>query len=262
MFALPRRLLNRLAVRPRAARRNRRANLSLEALETRLAPATDTCTGAGAIASLANPNANWSNPKNWASGLAPQAGDALIFPAAPTAKTRLANNDLPLNKSLFASITINGDGYQITGNPVQLSGGITNTFGYDTVALPLTLTVAQTFSDAKGSFLELSGSIDNGGHLLTLNSNQGNILFDGGSISGAGGLLVAGDNYSGNVFLENQVPDAYIGVTTVVNAAYPPPSGRHVHQTRRPEGGRFCWESRPRGAMMVRGRRGTRNAPR
>jgi autotransporter-associated beta strand protein len=211
------RLLHRLAPRRRAPRGLDLRRPALEALETRLAPATDTWTGAGAVASLAHPNPNWTNPQNWQSGVAPQPGDALVFPAAPTAKTRLANNDYKAGTG-FASITINGDGYQITGNAVVLSGGISNTFGYASVSLPLTLSAAQTFSDAKGSFLELSGSINNGGHLLTLNSNSGNILFDGTSITGAGGLTVAGNNYSGNVYLENSTPDSYTGATTVVNA--------------------------------------------
>lgn len=217
MVALLRRLMNRLSRNSRTARRERSAQFALERLEERLAPATDCWTGAGAVPSLAHPNDNFSDAQNWQSGLVPQSGDALVFPTAPTAKTRLANNDL-VNKS-FSSITINGDGYQITGNAISLSGGISNTFGYADIAMPLTLTSAQTFSDVKGSFLELSGAIDNGGHLLTLNSNSGNILFDGTSISGAGGLYVAGDNYSGNVFLENSTPNSYSGTTTVVNAA-------------------------------------------
>ncbi len=218
MLSRMRKLLDRFSFLPRlsADRRDRRATLSLEILETRLAPTTDTWTGAGAIASLAHPNPNWSNPQNWQADVAPRAGDVLIFPNAPVAKTRLANNDYTPDTA-FASISISGDGYQITGNAVQLQAGITNNFGFNTVALPLTLSAAQTFTDAASSTLDLAGSINNGGHLLTINAN-GNVLFTGSSIGGSGGLTLEGNGFSGKLFLQDSAPDSYTGVTTVTAA--------------------------------------------
>jgi autotransporter-associated beta strand protein len=209
------RLLDRFTLTHRPAdRRERRADPGLEALETRLAPATDTWNGAGALASLAHPNDNFSNPQNWVSTVAPRPGDALVFPSG--AKTKAANNDFAPGTA-FASLSFSGDGYQVTGNPIQLQAGISNTFGFNTVALPLTLSAAQTFTDAYGSGLDLAGAINNGGHLLTVNTS-GNVLFTGTSIGGAGGLTLKGDGFSGNLFLQDSAPDSYTGVTTVLDA--------------------------------------------
>jgi hypothetical protein len=205
------RLLNHRSV---TRRRDRRATPGLEVLETRLAPATDTWTGAGALAGLAHPNDSFSDPQNWVGNFAPRPGDALVFPSG--AKTKVANNDFAAGTA-FASLSFSGDGYQVTGNPIQLQAGIANTLGFNTIAVPLTLSAAQTFSDAYGASLDLAGAINNGGHLLTV-STSGNVLFTGSSISGAGGLTLKGDGFSGNLFLQDTAPDSYTGVTTVVAA--------------------------------------------
>ncbi|HKI36899.1 MAG TPA: autotransporter-associated beta strand repeat-containing protein [Gemmataceae bacterium] len=219
MLSQTRKLLDRFSLLPRGARlsadrRDRRTTLSVEVLEGRLAPASDTWSGAGAIATLANPNPNWSDAQNWVGNVAPRPGDALVFPSG--AKAKVANNDYAPGTA-FASLSISGDGYQITGNLVQLQGGITNSFGFNTVALPLTLTAAQTFTDAANYTLDLAGSINNGGHLLTI-SDSGNVLFTGSSISGSGGLTLEGNGFTGKLFLQDRAPDSYTGVTSVTAA--------------------------------------------
>ncbi len=222
MFSPLPRLLNRLSFLPAARRganhrRHRRPTLAVEVLEPRLVLATDTWTGAGAIASHANPNPNdnWSDPLNWQSEVAPQAGDLLIFPSAPTAKTHLANNDYAAG-TLFNTIQISGDGYQIQGNAVTLQDGVTNVSGLNTVALDITLAAAQTFMDDAGN-LNLAGTINNNGYLLTVQTG-GNVLFTGKTIIGSGGLTLEGNGFTGKLYLQNSTPDRYTGVTTVLAA--------------------------------------------
>lgn len=129
---------------------------------------TDVWTGAGT-------NDDWSNAQNWAGGVAPQAGDALLFPAAP--KDLLSNNDYVAGTT-FASITIAGSGYQITGNEVTLAGNLaaTNKSGANTVVLGVSLSAANTtISTNVGSTLTIDGVISGG--------YTNNVSFAGGTVA-------------------------------------------------------------------------------
>ncbi len=215
MFSL-RNLMNRLSNQSRnqrrvAARRAHSPKLCLESLESREVPSTTlTWTGLGDVASASNPNPNadWSNALNWSGKAAPVSGDALIFESSPSATTSI--NDLSAG-TLISSITIEGKGYDITGNAIDLQKGIseTNTSGTNTVALDITMTAAQTFnSSGVGGNLIVSGSIDNGGYLLT--GNAGGVLTFNGSIGGSGGFLMTGAN---KLNLANT--NSFTGTTTV-----------------------------------------------
>ncbi len=199
------RLLRLLRPTPRLPRRTR---LTLETLETRLVPTTAHWTGLAALPGLAHPDPSWSNTRNWLNDVAPQEHDTVDFPNGAAGKTSI--DDLPAGTP-FAAITIEGDGYQIGGNAVQLQGGIRNTFGVNTVSLAITLGADQTFSDTGGSSLVLTGAINNNGHTLSINS-QNNLVFEGSSISGSGGLTVGG---GGKFFLDPTRPDTYTGLTAV-----------------------------------------------
>lgn len=200
-----------------ADRSARRTCLNLERLEDRLCPATDYWTGAGAAANLANPNDNWSDPLNWKGQVAPSAGDTLVFGTGTAAK--VATNDFAPGTT-FNAIQISGDGYVLQGNAVQLTGGVSNSFGIATLAFNITLGADQTFTDAAGSSLIVAGSVNNGGHLWTVNPNGGGtISFTGKTISGSGGLLVEGDGFSGKFFLQDSAPDSFTGTTTITDAA-------------------------------------------
>ena len=203
MFSPLRRLLDRLSFVPRPAPRNRRL-LALEILEDRLCPSTDIWIGGGG-------NANWSNPLNWQAHVAPKAGDILEFAAAP-ASAKASYNDYAAG-TVFNSIQFQAGGYDITGNAVQLQNGIQNVSGFNTVALPITLAAAQTFSDDGGATLDLTAPLNNGGYLLTVNSD-GNIIYSGPAICGSGGLTMTG---TAKFFLEDATPDTYTGVTTVIS---------------------------------------------
>src|SRR4051812_16279110 len=73
-----------------------------------------TRTWTGAASNL------WSNAANWAEGVVPVNGDALVFPAGAA---NLANrNDLAFGR-LFQTLTVN-DNYTFTGLPFGTTNGI------------------------------------------------------------------------------------------------------------------------------------------
>jgi len=80
-----------------------------------LAVSTRTWTGLGATN-------NWSDAANWDSG-APVAGDSLVFPESAGRKTN--TNDLVPN-TLFDTITFEGQGYALAGNPLGLTNELRN----------------------------------------------------------------------------------------------------------------------------------------
>jgi hypothetical protein len=182
-----------------AARRNHRP--ALESLEQRIALATLTWTGAS--------GANWSTPGNWSTGVAPAAGDSLVFPAAAANLTN--TNDLP-SGTTFNSITIQAAGYTLGGNALGLTAGITTSYGSGTStdAIPTTLNaVVAPFTIGSGGTLDfnaaLSGAagvnITGGGTLDLMQANTytgatvlasaTRLIVDGttGGVQNSGGLL-------------------------------------------------------------------------
>ncbi len=86
------------------------ASTSTDNTVTFLTP-THTWTGLGA-------DNKWSTALNWAEGVAPSAGDNLIFPAGAA---QLENfNDYP-SGVVFGSVTVSGSGYHFQGNSHQAS---------------------------------------------------------------------------------------------------------------------------------------------
>jgi fibronectin-binding autotransporter adhesin len=210
MFSTLRRLLSifpRIDRQP-LVRNARRTTLVLNALEDRLVPANAVWSGAGDVAGVTNPNDDWSNGKNWVGGVAPVAGDAIIFGSNAVEKS--SNNDLAAN-TLFSNITFQENGFTVAGNAIDLQSGVTNSSGYSVLDVALKLTAAQTITDDSGASLNLAGAIDNGGFLLSIDAT-GDIIFDGSSISGAGGLDVYG---GAKFYLDDTAKDSYTGTTTV-----------------------------------------------
>jgi fibronectin-binding autotransporter adhesin len=216
MFSSLRNLLNPLSpIRRPVVRRPRQAKPMLESLEDRYCPSAslDTWTGGGGATNTA-----WMDAANWSSGV-PVQGDNLVFPTvAPSAQTS-TNNFSAGTK--FGNITISGTGYNITGNDIVLQGNLSNTAGSNDFGLPLTLTAPEAITADQASGLTLSGSIDNGGHLLLMDA-VGKITFNGSSITGAGGLTVEG---GGSFLLENTVSNTYAGTTTLATVTPPTHTG-------------------------------------
>lgn len=147
-------------------------------------------------------NGLWSNGGNWTGGVAPVAGDQLVFPDGAL-NTNNAN-DLPAG-TVFSSLSITGGSYQIGGNLIGLSAGINiPPNGAVIFNAPFQLAATQTFSFR---FLAtFNGSIDLNGSNLTING-YGTVV--NGAISGTGNvtLAVSDVTLNGN--------NTYTGTTTV-----------------------------------------------
>ncbi|MFY0407437.1 beta strand repeat-containing protein [Solicola sp. PLA-1-18] len=137
-----------------------------------------TSTWTGDVSSSMNTAANWSPAQ------VPVAGDALVFPAG-SARTTVVN-DLPTGTS-FESIRVGGAGYSVSGNAIELTGGLTAdyTSGTSAVATPISNPGAITVG---------------GSGVLALNA----------ALSGTSGITKTG---SGTVVLG--VANTYAGVTSV-----------------------------------------------
>jgi autotransporter-associated beta strand protein len=157
-------------------------------------PSTDTWSGGGA-------DNNWTTGANWVGKVAPAAGDNLVFPAAAA---RPANTNNYPGGTHFGSITLNGTGYVIGGNPITLSGGISeNVATYNSGAdvrpqlnLGVTLGAAQAFAANLNGFV-LGGSLNLNGFVLTLTGAASENLLRpspklAGVISGAGSISKTG----------------------------------------------------------------------
>ncbi len=166
----------------------KRRRIFLEQLEARSLLAVMTWDG-----SAGN---SWSNAANWVGDVAPTAGDDLVFPAGAA---NLANvNNLGAGVR-FNTILIQGSGYNITGDAIELSGGLTanNVSGTNTFDLDTTLINAQTIMSANaGATLNFSGDINTGNIVGSYYfGSVPAIVFDGqgdtnasGVISGYGGV--------------------------------------------------------------------------
>ena len=154
----------------------------------------------------------WNLAANWAENAVPTTGDALVFPSG--AANISTSNDIAASTS-FASITFNSgaSAYTLAGNALILSGGAAaiaanNTSLTMTISLNITFsTAAPTIAVASGGTLTISGTIANGGYLITT-SCTGSIKFSG-IVSGTGGITKTGD---GN--FELSATNTYSGTTT------------------------------------------------
>lgn len=176
------------------------------------AAATATWTGLGG----GGTDPAWSNPVNWDIGgggpgpLSP--GDDLVFPPAPFI---FSFNDLapgfPVN-----TITLTGNAYIITGLPILLISGITDSSVLgppNDVNLALTLGGNQDFT-VDSSNLIISGGIDLSSATLNLNTTGSlDITSVISNISEDGGITKSG---SGAVYLSGAGANTY-SVKTVVN---------------------------------------------
>jgi fibronectin-binding autotransporter adhesin len=214
------------------------------------AAAPESCTWTGAV------GLNFSTPGNWTgcSGAAPVDGDSLDFPYGTGVTNKFVNNDLPAGLSVN-SITLSGNYatesgglYVLSGNSINLSGGINETanegFG---VNLPLVITADQTFNMPNfttiGGVISGSGNITkNGNDHLVLEANNtftGNLVINGGVLAGsrdnalgssAGSTTInAGANlkfvncYNDNFNLAENITFNGPSFNSVVPADYPQP---------------------------------------
>lgn len=125
--------------------------LTNERLEDRLALAISTWSGA--VDNL------WSTPGNW--DTLPNAGDTLVFPAG--ASNLNSVNDFATGTS-FESIAIDSAGYDISGNAIAITAGITASYGSGSSTLGLGLDFTEVFPGISvsmpGTELVIEGSIE------------------------------------------------------------------------------------------------------
>jgi len=181
-------------------RRTPRAKPYLETLEERLVLATDSWSGAGTTAF-------WSNSVNWG-GQAPSAGDNLVF---PTGVTRLGSTNDITPGSSFGTLTLLGTSYNLSGNPIVLTGGLSasNSSGSNLFSLDTTLGSSLSFTAVNtGTVLNIGQPIHLAGNTFTV-AGLGAINITG-LIGGAGGLIA---DTAGKLTLSAN--NVYSGPTTV-----------------------------------------------
>ncbi len=150
--------------------------------------ATATWTGGGSDTNM-NTAANWG-------GVAPVAGDDLVFPANITNRT-VVNNYVA--GTSFNSITFNGavstaSNYVLSGNDVTVVAGInssmtTATYLENDLNMNLTLGGPQTIAATTSSLL-IGGTVSMGAYAITLNSAQQ--IYFSGIVSGSGVITKTG----------------------------------------------------------------------
>jgi autotransporter-associated beta strand protein len=152
-----------------------------------------------------NLTSNWADPANWTGGVAPLAGDRLVFPE--NAARKVNTNNFAAADSVFDTLTLSGAGYVMGGNAITLLGGISEAASAGVrpqLNLGLTLAQAQAFNSS-GLGLVLTGPLNLNGSALqfTCAGAQVNVV---GAISGAGGIsksgtgtlnLAGGNSYTG-----------------------------------------------------------------
>jgi hypothetical protein len=175
--------------------------------------ATKTWDGGGT-------DANWQSAANWVNDVAPVANDDLVFPAG--AAQLNANNNFFLLTS-FNSITIEGGGYTLGGNPIRLANGLNIGGGTHTINIAISLSGAQTFTTAPGAAVTIV-ILSIGSAPLTL---EGDGLIGIGLISGTApvtknglgiGAIIAATGFSGQITVNDGifVVDASIPGSAVI----------------------------------------------
>ena len=165
----------------------------IEGLEGRIVLATDIWTGAV--------SGSWMTAGNWSGGVAPAPNDDLVFPA--TAANLTNTNDFP-GGTTFNSITIQGAGYNLSGNTLNLNTGITASFstGTSTDAIDTVLTaIVAPITVNRGGTLDVSGvlsgaagiNLTGGGVLDLLGLNK----YTGPSTIGSGTTLLVDGTTAG-----------------------------------------------------------------
>jgi hypothetical protein len=175
---------------------------------------------------------HWTTAANWQSGVAPGAGDFLVFDAAKAVPGRTVN-DFPADTS-FAGITMaNGVNYSsawdLFGNQVDLGGPDALVI---TTTVPGTYSAVVTFelpirlySDAQFRYgdpqsysnINLYGSIDTNGYNLTLGSGSAiprEQFALGAKVTGSGNLIANPSGAAGSVIL--YAANTYTGTTLVL----------------------------------------------
>ncbi|HEY0549574.1 MAG TPA: hypothetical protein VGF13_08230, partial [Verrucomicrobiae bacterium] len=132
-------------------------------------------------------NGNFSTAANWVGGVAPVAGDDLVFQTSVT--QLLVTNDFSPNRA-FHSLLFQGSNYFVRGNSILVTNGINsiNPVGANHIDADVEVRAAQIW-ETQGPLasMDINGDINLNAHLLTVRANTGDFFFSG-IISGTGGI--------------------------------------------------------------------------
>ena len=135
-----------------------------------------------------NSDGNFSNGGNWVGGVAPAAGDDLVFQLGAT-RLIVTNNFSP-NRA-FTSLLFQGSNYFVRGNALLITNGINsiNPVGPNTIDVDVDVRASQ-FWEGTGplAVLDVNGDINLNANTLTVRANTADFFFSG-VISGAGNLV-------------------------------------------------------------------------
>jgi fibronectin-binding autotransporter adhesin len=176
----------------------------------------------------------WSSPDNWVGDVTPASGSNLIF---ANGASRLANtNDFAANSDFF-NITIASNGYNISGNSIDLNGSIAAIYntGSSSFGPGIALQGSQTIDVATGGNLDLIGSISGSADLTKagvgtlvlygINSytgvtfvDEGTLLLSSAGVSLPGNATVSGPGAAATIreLQGNQIADS--ATVTLANA--------------------------------------------
>lgn len=154
-------------------------------------------------------NGNFTDANNWVGGVAPVAGDDLVFQAG-IAQLLVTNNFSPIRP--FNSILFQGSNYFVRGNSLAVTNGITsiNPVGANHIDADVIVRASQSW-EAQGPLaaLDINGDINLNAHTLTVRANTGDFFFSG-VVSGTGGLVKTN---VGTLRMDGSGHNTYTGLT-------------------------------------------------
>ena len=148
---------------------------------------TLSVSAAAATRTWGGSSGNWSNPANWVGGVAPVAGDDLVFPVGPYTMTNDFAAGTPFESLTFlhgptASVTLNG-------NAIVLGAGGLGVHQHVTIDVPITLGDDQTWQVAYSLLIQKPTDIN--GRTLTID-NDASVRWWYSGHAGSGQVIVNG----------------------------------------------------------------------
>jgi autotransporter-associated beta strand protein len=142
-------------------------------------------------------NTTWATGSNWDGGIAPANSlttdiarfNQTSYTSQPNAgTTSIAGIEIGNGTTATANLTLSGTNLSIGAS------GITKfaTSGNATISSPVTLGVAQSWTNNSSTLLTVSGNVTNAGNVLTI-GGSGNTTISTGAVSGTGGIIKSGD---------------------------------------------------------------------
>jgi hypothetical protein len=177
------------------------------------------CNDSSSNADDFNTASNWNTDSDCSSGTqeVPVSGDSLVFDNTNLTGGIAVNNDiasLSLDNITFQGSNISDYGYEITGDGLSLSGGISNTGSaiLNSIDTDVILTSDQTFSNSGGYFdigaSSGSNTLNTSTYNLTLSDSlAGGVININNNIVGSGQLITDATQSVGNYQLNASNPN-------------------------------------------------------